>query len=383
MKPPLFDRQFIIVSHIYATGPAWQLIDYLRPRAREVLFIGHPFPYAPDTRSFLRVYRNGALVQERLFWRWRGPAILFYLKDVLLTLWWCWPRARRAVLIGIDNLNACTGYVLQHLGKVQTLVFYTIDYIPRRFPNYVLNRLYHWLDRTAVRVADCVWNLSPVMVKEREKRRVPPRYRTKQITVPIGTVTSGEGDPPLEKNPGTVVFMGHLRPGQGVENLLLAMKTVIEQTPEARVLIIGGGSLENPLRKMAAALGIDDYVHFTGFVEKFSDVLRLLRGASVAAAPYVDNESNYTRYTDPGKIKDYLASGLPVVITKVPHVAQEIEKRRCGLVVDNTPEDLAKAIIRLLNNKDLRQEFRANALKMAADYTWDQIFAKALARTLS
>jgi glycosyltransferase involved in cell wall biosynthesis len=221
------------------------------------------------------------------------------------------------------------------------------------------------------------------MVPEREKAGIASTLRAKQITVPIGTVMIEENDSTLEKNPGLVVFMGHLRPGQGIENLLLAMKRVIQDIPDAQLLIIGGGSLEPSLRALTSTLGLQEQVQFTGFIDQFSDMLRLLRGASVAVAPYVDDESTYTRFTDPGKPKDYLASGLPVVITRVPYVAQEIKARRCGLVVDDTPEGLAKAIVRLLKDKDLRQEFRVNALKMAADYTWDQVFDKALARTLS
>lgn len=376
------DRQFIVVSHIWATGPAFQLADYLRERAGEVIFIGHPFPYAPDTRSFLRIWRDGVLVHERKWWPMRGPDWLFYIKDVLLTLWWAGPRARRAVFIGVNNFNAGCGYIMQRLGRVETLVFYTIDYIPRRFSSRWLNRFYHWLDRVAVARSDRVWNLSPVMVTEREKRGVSPLWRSKQITVPVGTVVSKTGGEVAETNPSRVVFMGHLRAGQGVENLLLAMPQVIQAHPAAHLLIIGEGSLGTSLRAMALTLGLQEHVQFTGFVEELKDVLRMLRGASVAVAPYVDDESTYTRFTDPGKPKDYLASGLPVVITKVPHVATEIGVRHCGLVVDDTPAALAGAIIRLLRDQKMRQEFRANALAMAADYTWDQIFDKALASTL-
>lgn len=379
----MLDRQYIIVSHIYATGPAFPLTDHLRTRAREVIFIGHPFPYAPDTRSFLRVYRHGELVHERLFWRWRGPDLAFYLKDVLLTLWWVLPRAKRAVFVGVDNLNACVGAVLKRLGKVRLLVFYTIDYIPNRFQSRLLNRLYHLLDRTAVGAADYVWNLSPIMVKEREKRGVSFLHRAKQITVPIGTVISEDNKTAHESHPSTVAFMGHLRAGQGVENLLSAMQQVVREIPTAQLLIIGGGPLEKTLQTTAETLGLKANVQFTGFVENFLDMLGMLKNASVAVAPYVDDTTTYTRYTDPGKIKDYLACGLPVVITNVPHVAQEIEKRRCGFVVADAPADLARGIIRLLNDNNLRQEFRANARKMAADYTWDQIFDRAVTRTLS
>lgn len=389
--PNVKNSRYIVVSHVYAMGPAFQLVEYLRPRVAEVIFIGHPFPYAKDTRSFLRVYRQGKLIQERFFWQWGGPDLGFYLKDALLTLWWAFPHASSAIYVGVNNLNALVGYVLKILGLVKTLIFYTIDYIPQRFPNPMLNRLYHWMDRTVVRVSDSVWNLSAIMAQERGKRGVAPRYQQKQIVVPIGTVMdsdqTGSDGPPLgnvaKSQTPTIVFMGHVRPGQGVETLLEAMNIVLKKVPDAQLVIIGGGPLVEPLKDQAAALKISSHVTFTGFIEKFSDMMKLLRQATVAVAPYVDDEQTFTRYTDPGKPKDYLASGLPVVITKVPQVAWEIDHRRCGLAVDDTPEDIARAIVEVLANKELREEFQRNALLMAADYTWDKVFDRALAQTFA
>lgn len=375
--------RYIVVSHIYTTGPAFQLVEYLRPKAAEVIFIGHPFSYAKDTRSFLRVYRQGKLIKERYFWKWGGPDLGFYLKDAFLTLWWAHPYAPSAIFVGVDNLNALVGYVLKMLGLVKTLIFYTIDYIPQRFPHNTLNRLYHWMDRTAVRTSDSVWNLSAIMAQERGKRGISPRYLEKQIVVPIGTVMDKDQNNSVKNSSPTIVFMGHVRPGQGVETLLEAMNIVLKKVPAAQLVIIGGGPLVESLKDKAASLGISSHVTFTGFIEKFSDMMKLLRQATVAVAPYVDDEQTFTRYTDPGKPKDYLASGLPVVITKVPQVAWEIAKRRCGLAVDDTPADIAHAIVEVLADKELREEFQRNALLMAADYTWDKVFDRALAQTFA
>lgn len=383
MNPPdLRGRRCIVASHVYATGPSHQLVDYLRSRTNEVIFIAHPFPYAKDTRSYVRVYRGGTLIKEKKFWAWGGPDLLFYLKDTLLTLWWALPYASQALFIGVDGLNTLCGYALKTIGLVQTLVFYTIDYIPQRSPNPMLNRLYHWMDRKAVRGADRVWNLSPVMAQERDRRGVAPRYQSKQIVVPIGTVMDeATVNTPREHTP-VVAFMGHLRTGQGAETLLAAMPRVIQTVPEARLLMIGGGPLTEPLQQQAQALGIASHVTFTGFVEKFSDMMALLRQASVAVAPYVDDEQTFTRYTDPGKPKDYLAAGLPVVITRVPRVAWEIAERGCGLAVNDDKKEIAHAITRLLQDKQLWQTYRANALAMAADYAWDKVFDRALTQTL-
>ena len=43
-----------IVSHIFATGPALDLEEFLKKRTKSLLFIGHPFPYKKEINSFFR-----------------------------------------------------------------------------------------------------------------------------------------------------------------------------------------------------------------------------------------------------------------------------------------------------------------------------------------
>lgn len=379
----LKNSSFLIVTHVYATGPAFKLEEYLQKKAKYLIFIGHPFSYTKDTRSFLRIYNNGKLVKENKFIKWKGPEITFYFKDIFLTLWWVLKFSSKIdYFMGVDNLNAFSGFVLRLTGKVKHVVFYTIDYVPNRFENKTLNSIYHYLDRFAVRKSDRVWNLSPIMVSEREKRGVAAKYRDKQIVVPIGTTMPKNVKVSLKKDRYRIVHMGHLLEKQGVEKLIEAMRDVVKKVPKANLLIVGGGPLEEKLKKDVIRFKLQKYVKFTGFVKEFSEVEKMLKTSSIAVAPYLDTKDTYTRYTDPGKPKDYLANGLPVVITKVPQVAYEIDKNKCGIAINDDKKELTEVLIKLLTDERLQLEFRKNAIKMARKYTWDKIFDKALKQTL-
>lgn len=379
----LKNSSFVIVSHVYATGPAFRLEEYLQKRVKNLVFIGHPFSYTKDARSFLRVYKNGKLTKETKFVDWKGSELSFYFKDVFLTLWWVLKFSSKVdYFVGVDNLNAFSGFILRLIGKVRHLVFYTIDYVPNRFENKVLNFVYHYLDRFAVRKSDKVWNLSSIMVDEREKRGVSSRYENKQIVVPIGTDISKKLLPFDQIDKYKIVFMGTLREGQGVDLLINAMPQIIKRVPKAHLLIIGGGPLENEFKKIVKIKKLIKYVKFTGFIREFSDVESFLEDGAIAVAPYVDDNKTYTRYTDPGKPKDYLASGIPVVITKVPQVAYEIEKNKCGIAINDDKKELTDALIALLTNNKMLYEFRKNAIEMAKKYTWNKIFDKAFRETL-
>jgi len=379
----LKNSTFVIVTHVYATGPAFRFEEYLQKRVKNLVFIGHPFSYTKDTSSFLRVYKNGKLIKTKKFIAWKGSELSFYLKDIFLTLWWVIKFSEKVdYFVGVDNLNAFCGLILRLIGKAKYVIFYTIDYVPNRFENKILNSIYHYFDRLGVRKSDKVWNLSSIMVKEREKRGVEVQYRDKQIVVPIGTSIPTKIIKDSDRDRYQIVYMGHLLQKQGVEKLIQAMKDVVQKVPKAHLLIVGGGPLEAKLKKDVIRLKLQKYVKFTGFIKEFSDIEKMLQASSIAVAPYLDTEDTYTRYTDPGKPKDYLANGLPVVITKVPQIAYEIERNKCGIAINDNKKELIDALIVLLTNDKMLNTFRKNALKMAKKYTWDKIFDRALSETL-
>lgn len=383
MEDNLRKLNFTIITHVYATGPSFKLEEYLKGKVNSLIFIGHPFSFAKDTRSFIRIYRKGKLVLEKKFIRWRGSEFVFYLKDLLLTFWWYLKYGKENdYFVGVNNFNVFSGILLSLFTKVGKIIFYTIDYIPKRFDNKFLNYLYHFLDRLAVKKSHRVWNLSTIMVEEREKRGVNSEYRKKQIVVPIGTDIPNKPLALSKISRYKIVHLGHLLKKQGVELLVAAMKDVVKKVPSAHLLIIGGGPLEEKLKKDVEYLKLEKSIKFTGFIKKFSDVQKFLRDSAIAVAPYVDDGSTYTRYTDPGKPKDYMASGLPVVITKVPQVAWEIEKNKSGIAIEYKKEKLVEALIKLLKDDKLWNYFRKNAFKMAKKYDWGKIFDKAFSKTL-
>lgn len=378
------NKTFAVITHVYATGPAFKLEEYLLDKkVKEILFIGHPFNYTKDRKSFFRIHRNGKLIEERKFFQWNGPEISFYIKDVLLTFFWLATYKNKIdYYIAADNLNAFSGFLLRMVGKVDKVIFYTIDYVPNRSGNKLLNSLYHFLDRFAVRNSHRVWNLSSRMVFEREKRGVSSEYREKQITVPIGADVSPRSNILNSADYYKIVYMGHLLKKQGVEKLIDSMQDIRKSINQAHLLIIGGGPLEESLRIKVKKLKLEKNVAFTGFLKSFSEVQKNLKDAVVGVAPYVNDESTYTRYTDPGKPKDYLANGLAVVITKVPEVAFEIERRKCGVAINDNKKELTRAVVKLLGNKRLLQQYRKNAITMAKLYTWKKVFDSAFSETL-
>jgi glycosyltransferase involved in cell wall biosynthesis len=157
------------------------------------------------------------------------------------------------------------------------------------------------------------------------------------------------------------------------------MPLVRAAVPEAILTVIGGGPYEQDLRRLAASLGLGGAVEFKGFVAEHAQVLASLPGYRVGLAPYLaDGGANYSYWADPAKPKEYLAAGLPVVITRVPEISERIAAEPMGLAVDYDKEALAAACIRLLSDQQLWGRCHANALGFAKGLDWDGIFDRAL-----
>jgi len=161
---------------------------------------------------------------------------------------------------------------------------------------------------------------------------------------------------------------------------LEAMPTIVKQVRDVSFLVIGGGEEEGRLRQMAGNLGIADHVIFTGWVKDPEAVRKLLMDCAFAVAPYDPGGAtaqNFTYYADPTKIKTYLSCGLPIVMTDVPHNADDLEKRGCAVIIDYDGKLLAKAIIGLFTDVAKLKRMRKSAIETAGEFTWEKIFKHA------
>ncbi len=380
----LKDRKIIIATHVYTTGPAQDLREYLlKHKTGKLLFIGHPLFFDKKLKSSgYELYEKGELEKENYKKIKKIPEPLTYLKDIFLNIFWVIKTGKKWDLyIGNDNLNAFSGIILKKLGLVERVIYYVIDYNPKRFENKILNKIYHWIDQFCVKYADETWNLSPRMAEARKE------YFNfsggNQKTVPIGIWF--DRFPRLdfsqiEKH--TLVFMGHILEKQGVQYVLDAIPDITKEIPDFKFLIISDGEYLEKLKEQTSKLNIEKFVEFAGYIEKHSDVEKMLARCACAIAMYekYDKSGNlsFTYFSDPGKIKAYLAGGLPIFLTDTPYNAGEIENKKCGFIIERNKESIAKAVVAILKDEKILKEYRENAANYAKEFDWEKIFGECL-----
>lgn len=380
----LKNKKYIIATHVFATGPAQDLEEYLRDHVRvdDLLFIGHPLFYRKRQKgSGYKYYKNGNLIKEKYLPNWKLPSVAAYLKDVTFSIYWILTRnSKWDLFVGSGNINAFVGILLKKIGRVEKVVFYTIDYVPQRFENKLLNNLYHWVDKYCVKNADQTWNLSSRMAEAREiQKGMKMSEYNRQVTFPIGIWYNRIKRLPfneIEKH--MLVYMGHLIEKQGVQLVLDAIPDIIKEIPDFKFLVIGTGDYESVLKQKVCELNVESFVEFTGYIEDHREIENLLAKSACAVALYNKKIDHWTYYADPGKIKAYLAAGLPVIITDVPQIAREIENHKCGFIVEYNKDDLASAVLFLLKDEKLNKDYRENADKFVKQFDWGEIFMQYL-----
>lgn len=158
-----------------------------------------------------------------------------------------------------------------------------------------------------------------------------------------------------------------------------SMVEVTKRFKDAKLLIIGGGEYEQVLKTLVRNLKLNKNVIFTGWIRDRNRLDRLIGESSLAVATYKPEKEvlrNFSYFADPNKLKDYLGAGLPIVLTNISYNAKDVVRRKCGILVKYDKEDVSKAILKLLSNKDYLLKFRKNALKLADELDWNNVYGK-------
>lgn len=377
------EKKAIIVMHEATHGPAHDLRDFLlKSNIKELLFIAHPLLYMKDTyknASRYELYKHGKLIKKNTAFYWVLPEPLLYVKDFIYSLFWSIRMNFKAdIFIGVGNINAFSGNVLQMFGCVASTVFYVIDYVPYRFTNKIFNEIYHRIDKISAERSNWTWNLSPRMIGGREKKW--NKKFPNQLVVPHGVHFARIKRVSFEEiNKNEILYMGTLYRKQGVQLVIEAMQEIRKKIPNIKFSIIGKGPYEQELKMLVKEYKVEQQVDFLGYIPSHEVMENRMAHAAIAMALYDKNsdKNDFTYYADPGKVKNYLGAGVPLVITDVPYIAKQIVNAKCGFLVKFNTKNLINTLIHYFSNTALQKEYRKNAIEFAKRYEWESVFTRA------
>lgn len=372
---------YLVISHKFLPQPDDDLILYLnKDKTDNVLHLTHDFSDCPSRVSRLKWYKKGDLFKE---WESKDyikfPEIFVYIKEFVFTFSSIFKtKIIFDSAVCMDGMCTVFGILLRWVSRVKKVNYWAMDFVPEsRFKSGIKNYIYHSLNKFSYRNADEMWDLSPRMADAREKfLGVGKSTYRKHRVVPYGMwldrIKRYSYD---ECEKDTLVFMGHLIEKQGVQIVLEAIPEIVKEIPDFKFKVIGTGNYENTLKERVKELNIEKHVNFLGKIEKNEELEEEIAKSCVAIAPYISKLDTWTKYADPGKVKTYLACGVPVLLTDVPWNAEEIERFGCGKIIE---ESVSSVVINFLEmNKIMKnQEFRNKSKKYSEYFDYNIIFKK-------
>jgi len=151
----------------------------------------------------------------------------------------------------------------------------------------------------------------------------------------------------IDRKAPLIGFVGQLDERKGIIYLLEAFKSVSKQIPKAKLLLVGEGNLKGFIQNWVGENGLTEKVILTGFREDIPDVMRSI---DLLALPSLWEGFGIV-------LIEAMASGKPVVATRTSNIPEVVRDGKTGLLVKpRDSEELAGAIIKLLEEEDLAEE---------------------------
>jgi len=179
-----------------------------------------------------------------------------------------------------------------------------------------------------------------------------------------------------------LLAIGRLEEKKGFADLVEACGILRDRGVPFLCEIVGKGSLHDDLAGRIAANDLGDRVTLAGPLPR-GELMRRLPEAAVVAVPCLVGQDG-NRDGLPTVILEAMASGVPVVTTRVTGIPEAVEDGGTGRVLEpGRPDALAAALAELLANPDLRRSMGAAGRRRARELFDQRRNVATLARTLA
>ena len=282
-----------------------------------------------------------------------GPSLAKVPLDLLLTI----TAVRRALSGRYDAVHSheegsFVGVVLAAALGVPHL-YDMHSSLPQQLTNFafsrsrLLHRLFVWLERAVIRRSRVVIVICPHL-----------EQTVKEIDSGVPTVlienSPGSGDTPvsgsgaairsqlgLDASTPIVLYTGTFEAYQGLDLLFAAMRHVLTQRADVRLVLAGGRPDQiAAARRLAADAGVGPSVNFAG-QRPAEEIPAFLDAADVLVSPRSSGTNT------PLKIYQYLRSGRPIVATRLLTHTQVLDDD-VAFLAEATAESFAAAIVQAL-----------------------------------
>lgn len=185
------------------------------------------------------------------------------------------------------------------------------------------------------------------------------------------TVEPGDTVRDRDQNLVTFLYLGTFSRIRRLELILSAVKQVSSMTDAFRVVFVGPDGAGGYYHELVKELQLDAWVSLEPPV-RYEDVPEVALGYDVTLA-YVPEQPTDWQYYPTLKVLEYRALGLPIIATDIEPNHAVVEEGVNGLLVPNSAEGWAGAMLRFVRDPGFLKSCQDNATGMRRGRTWREV----------
>jgi glycosyltransferase involved in cell wall biosynthesis len=166
------------------------------------------------------------------------------------------------------------------------------------------------------------------------------------------------------------VFMYHgtLTHIYGLDIAVEAFARAHKDMPGAELWILGSGTSKDGLRELACTAGIEEKVRLFGRVAA-SDIPMWLKRSDVGILPI--RQDVFLDFAFPNKLPEFIVMGKPVVVSRLRTIRHYFSEDALAYFTACDSTDLARQMVRLYRNPELRVRLAEGAKREYAPMCWE------------
>ncbi len=362
------------------------LITYLEKTEHALDVMKHPV--APTSKR-VTTFRNSTID--------RGKRIvpLTYRSDVALTQQLIKNQSLQYPYLGTYDWVIClsphlalAGLKLRKAGLVKKVVYWALDYYPKRYgrggavgatglkawAGLAVEKLYRDLESKVIRGADSLWTVQENMTSG----WVFGGYKwTAPVTVVPHAITNVRTPIPFSgrKFKTGLVWTGMLRPEFGFDLVLDSWIKLTRLFPDLVLHVTSRSGIPSYYKKVLGRAPFNS-IKYLGFLNTREEMEDLIANSGAALGLYLPG--SYKQYSDSARVKSYAACGVPIITTTAIGNASEVKHFGAGFVIEPTTHGLIDSVEHLLGVGQLNDSLSAGAHALAKHSIADKIFTKAM-----